>query len=112
MKDTPREDVVRAIRGTATGKTYVDPSIAGKVLRQASSRQIQPATLITSKLTDREIEVLRLIARGLSNADISDRLFLSEGTVRNHVSAILGKLGVTDRTQAAVIAIQHGLSEK
>jgi NarL family two-component system response regulator LiaR len=81
------------------------------VLRQASSRQTQPATLITSQLTDREVEVLRLIAKGLSNADIADRLFLSEGTVRNHVSAILAKLGVSDRTQAAVIAIQHGLSD-
>jgi DNA-binding NarL/FixJ family response regulator len=111
LKDTPREEVVKAIRGTVTGKTYVDPSIAGKVLRQASSHQTQPASLITSQLTEREIEVLRLIAKGLNNKDISDRLFLSEGTIRNHVSAILAKLGVSDRTQAAVIAIQHGLSE-
>ena len=109
LKDTPREELVRAVRGTVTGKTYVDPSIAGKVLDQVSSHQTQPATLITSKLTEREIEVLRLIARGLSNADIADQLFLSDGTVRNHVSAILAKLGVSDRTQAAVIAIQHGL---
>jgi DNA-binding NarL/FixJ family response regulator len=57
------------------------------------------------------VEVLRLIAKGFSNKDISDRLFLSEGTIRNHVSSILAKLGVSDRTQAAVIAIQHGLSE-
>jgi DNA-binding NarL/FixJ family response regulator len=110
LKDTSRDDVVKAIKGTVNGKTYVDPSIAGKVLRQASSHQTQPATLITSKLTERELEVLRLIAKGLSNTDIADRLFLSEGTVRNHVSAILAKLGVADRTQAAVIAIQHGLS--
>jgi len=109
LKDTPRDELIKAVRGTATGKTYVDPSVAGKVLEQVSSHQTQPATLITSKLTDREIEVLRLIAKGLSNADISDRLFLSEGTVRNHVSAIFAKLGVSDRTQAAVIAIQHGL---
>ena len=110
LKDTPRDELVKAIRGTATGRTFLDPSVAGKVLEQVSSQQTQPATLITSKLTYREIEVLRLIARGLSNKDISDRLFLSEGTVRNHVSAILAKLGVSDRTQAAVIAIQHGLS--
>jgi DNA-binding NarL/FixJ family response regulator len=109
LKDTPRDELVKAIRGTVTGKTYVDPSVAGKVLEQVSSHQTQPATLITSKLTEREIEVLRLIAKGLSNTDISGRLFLSEGTVRNHVSAILAKLGVSDRTQAAVIAIQHGL---
>jgi DNA-binding NarL/FixJ family response regulator len=111
LKDTPRDEVVKAIRGTITGKNFVDPSIAGKVLRQASSHQSHPASLITSKLTDRETEVLRLIARGLNNTDIAGCLFLSEGTVRNHVSAILAKLGVTDRTQAAVIAIQHGLSE-
>jgi DNA-binding NarL/FixJ family response regulator len=111
LKDTPRDEVIKAIRGTVTGKTYVDPSVAGKVLRQASSHQTQPASLITSQLTEREIEVLRLIAKGLNNKDISDRLFLSEGTIRNHVSAILAKLGVSDRTQAAVIAIQHGLSE-
>lgn len=110
LKDTPREELIRAIKGTVSGKTYVDPSIAGKVLEQVSSHQTQPATLITAKLTEREIEILRLIARGLSNADISERLFLSEGTVRNHVSAILAKLSVSDRTRAAVIAIQHGLA--
>jgi NarL family two-component system response regulator LiaR len=109
LKDTPRDEVIKAVKGTVSGKTYVDPSVAGKVLEQVSSHQTQPATLITSKLTEREIKVLRLIAKGLSNKDISGQLFLSEGTVRNHVSAILAKLGVSDRTQAAVIAIQHGL---
>jgi len=109
LKDTPRDELVKAVKGTSTGKTYVDPAIAGKVLEQVSSHQTQPATLVTDKLTEREIEVLRLIARGFSNADIAERLFLTEGTVRNHVSAILSKLGVSDRTQAAVIAIQHGL---
>jgi len=110
LKDTPRDDLVKAIRGTVTGRTYVDPSVAGKVLQQVSGRQTQPATLITSKLTAREVDVLRLIAKGFSNADISDQMFLSEGTVRNHVSAILTKLGVSDRTRAAVIAIQHGIT--
>jgi NarL family two-component system response regulator LiaR len=110
LKDTPRDQLIRAIRGTVTGKTYVDPSIAGKVLEQVSSHQTQQTSLITDKLTEREIEVLRLIAKGFSNAEISVKLFLSEGTVRNHVSSILGKLGVADRTQAAVIAIEHGLS--
>jgi NarL family two-component system response regulator LiaR len=111
LKDTPRDEVIKAIKGTVSGKTYIDPSVAGKVLRQASSHQTQPATNITNQLTDRETEVLRLIARGFSNKDISERLFLSEGTIRNHVSSILAKLGVSDRTQAAVIAIQHGLSD-
>ena len=111
LKDTSRDDVIKAIRGTAEGKTYVDPSVAGKVLRQASSQRTQPPSNITADLTEREVEVLRLIAKGSSNKDISERLFLSEGTIRNHVSAILAKLGVSDRTQAAVIAIQHGLGD-
>jgi len=111
LKDTPRDEVIKAIRGTAEGKTYVDPSVAGKVLRQVSSHRTQPPSNITADLTEREIEVLRLIAKGSSNKDISEQLFLSEGTIRNHVSAILAKLGVSDRTQAAVIAIQHGLGE-
>jgi DNA-binding NarL/FixJ family response regulator len=109
LKDAPRDEVLKAIRGTVAGKTYIDPSVAGKVLSQASSHRIEPTTLITDKLTDREIEVLRLLANGLGNADIADRLCLSGGTVRNHVSSILAKLDVSDRTQAAVIAIQHGL---
>lgn len=109
LKDTPREKVVEAIRGTAAGRSFVDPAVAGKLLDQVASRQSQPASLLTEKLTERETDVLRLIARGLNNPEIAGQLHLSEGTVRNHVSAILDKLGVSDRTQAAVIAIQHGL---
>ena len=109
LKDAPREGVLSAIRGTVEGKTYVDPSIAGKLLNEVSSVKKKPATLITSKLTEREVEVLTLVARGLSNGDIAKKLFLSEGTVRNHVSSIVAKLGVSDRTQAALIAVQHGL---
>lgn len=111
LKDTPREDVIKAIKGTAAGKTFVDPSVAGKLLHQVADKQGQPSSLLTAKLTEREVDVLRLIARGFSNADIAGRLHLSEGTVRNHVSAIFSKLEVADRTQAAVIAIQHGLGE-
>jgi DNA-binding NarL/FixJ family response regulator len=109
LKDTPREEVIKAVKGTVAGKSYVDPAVAGKLLGQVADRQTQPATLITDKLTEREVDVLRLLARGLTNADIAARLHLSEGTVRNHVSAIFAKLDVSDRTQAAVIAIQHGL---
>jgi NarL family two-component system response regulator LiaR len=109
LKDTPREELIKAVKGTWTGRTFIDPSVAGKVLEQVSSYQTRIATQITSKLTEREIEILQLLAKGLNNMDIAERLFLSEGTVRNHVSAVLTKLGVSDRTQAAVIAIQHGL---
>ncbi len=109
LKDTPREEVIKAVKETVAGKSFVDPAVAGKLLGQVASQQSQPATLITTKLTAREVDVLRLVARGLSNADIAARLYLSEGTVRNHVSAILAKLEVSDRTQAAVLAVQHGL---
>jgi len=109
LKDTPRADVLKAVRGTFAGKTFVDPAVAGKLVSQVASQQSQPATRITDKLTGREVEVLRLLAQGLPNAAIATRLYLSEGTVRNHVSALLAKLEVSDRTQAAVIAIQHGL---
>jgi DNA-binding NarL/FixJ family response regulator len=111
LKDTPREEVIKAVRGTVAGKTYLDPSVAGKVLHQVADKQVHPATLLTDKLTEREADVLRLVARGFTNADIAERLHLSEGTVRNHVSGIFAKLEVSDRTQAAVIAIQHGLGE-
>lgn len=109
LKDTPREKIVEAIRGTVAGRSFVDPAVAGKLLNQVASSQTQPASLLTEKLTEREMDVLRLIAKGFNNGEIANRLHLSEGTVRNHVSAILGKLGVSDRTQAALIAIQHGL---
>ena len=111
LKDTPREGVIKAVKGTVEGKAFVDPAVAGKLLGQVASQQTQPASLITTKLTKREVDVLQLLARGLTNADIAARLYLSEGTVRNHVSAILAKLQVSDRTRAAVIAIRHGLGD-
>lgn len=109
LKDTPRQKIVEAIRGTMDGKSFVDPAIAGKLLNQVASKQTQPISILADKLTERELDVLRLIAKGINNSEIANQLHLSEGTVRNHVSAILEKLGVSDRTQAAVIAIQHGL---
>lgn len=109
LKDTPREKVLDAIRGTVEGKSFVDPMVAGKLMGQVASQQEQPASLITSKLTEREEDVLGLIARGFTNPEIAKELFLSEGTVRNHVSAIFAKLDVNDRTQAAILAIKHGL---
>ena len=109
LKDTPRQKIIEAIRGTMEGKSFLDPLVAGKLMNQLSSNQKQPTSVLTEKLTDRELDVLHLIARGFTNSDIAGQLHLSEGTVRNHVSAILEKLGVSDSTQAAVIAIQHGL---
>jgi DNA-binding NarL/FixJ family response regulator len=111
LKDAPREEVLKAVRGTVAGNNYLDPAVAGKIMGEISGSKKKPSSLITGKLTPREIEVLQLLAKGLSNEDISKKLFLSEGTVRNHVSSIVDKLGVSDRTQAAILAIQHGLGE-
>lgn len=111
LKDTPREKVIEAIRGTVAGRSYVDPVIAGKVLNQVAREKAKPSKAITDMLSEREVEVLRLLARGLNNNDIASQLHLSEGTVRNHVSAIFTKLDVTDRTQAAIMAIQHGMDK-
>ena len=111
LKDTPRQEVLQAIRGTIEGKSFVDPAVAGKLLDQVSSSAAKPASLIADKLSEREQDVLRLLARGLTNTEIARQLSLSEGTVRNHISAIFAKLGVSDRTQAAIIAIQHGLDK-
>jgi DNA-binding NarL/FixJ family response regulator len=112
LKDTPRNQVVEAIRGTVEGKSYLDPNVTGKLLEQTASQQVQPSSKITDELTNREEEVLRLMARGLTNSEIAETIHLSEGTVRNHVSAIFTKLDVPDRTQAVIIAIKHGLDQE
>ena len=110
LKDTPRADLVKAIRGTVAGKTYVDPAVAGRIVEQAIDQADQPPTQITERLTEREIVVLRLLAAGNSNQEIARQLHITKGTVRNHISAIFRKLEVNDRTQAALIAIRHGLA--
>ncbi|RLC96929.1 MAG: DNA-binding response regulator [Chloroflexi bacterium] len=109
LKDTPRAGLIEAIEGTAAGKTHVDPAVAGRLFAHAAQVAAPPRTSIADDLSARELDVLRLLARGLNNADIAQRLYLSEGTVRNYVSAILSKLDLSDRTQAAVLALRHGL---
>ena len=110
LKGTPRESLIEAIKGTAQGHTHVDPAVAGKLFDQIAQGSTPPAdSTILQTLSERELEVLRLLARGLNNAEIADQLYLSQGTVRNYVSAILTKLDVTDRTQAAVLALRYGL---
>lgn len=111
LKDTPREQIVAAIRGAIAGATHVDPNVAGKLFAHiAQSASSGPAhSTLTADLSARELEILKLMATGLTNSDIADQLHLSKGTVQNYVSSILVKLDVTDRTQAAVIALKHGL---
>jgi two-component system, NarL family, response regulator LiaR len=109
LKDTPREALIAAIKDTVQGRTHVDPNVAGKLFAQIAHSPTGPDTAIVAELSEREREVLSLLAQGLTNADIAARLHLSEGTVRNYVSAVLTKLDVSDRTQAAVIALRYGL---
>jgi two-component system, NarL family, response regulator LiaR len=111
LKDTPRAGLLKAIEGTAAGQTFVDPSVAGKLFTYVANRTVATNTAIADTLSQREREVLRLVAKGLSNTEIAGQLFLSEGTVRNYVSGLFAKLGVSDRTQAAVIALRHGLAD-
>ena len=109
MKDRPRSELLSAIKGTVSGKSYIDPSVAGKVLESVATGSRKPTQEETFNLTDREREILSLLAQGLSNADIAHRLFLSEGTVRNYTSSLFAKLEVSDRTQAVIVALRCGL---
>jgi DNA-binding NarL/FixJ family response regulator len=111
LKDTPRERLMSAIKEAVAGKTPVDPDVAGKLFAHVVQQTSVPDTAIASLLSEREKEVLGLLGKGLSNKEIAERIYLSEGTVRNYVSSIFEKLGVTDRTQAAVLAIRYGLAD-
>lgn len=111
LKDASSEQIINAIKGTLSGNTHIDPAVAGKLFNLVTDSKSVPETTLTDLLSERELEVLRLIANGLPNPEIADKLFLSEGTVRNYVSSILSKLGVADRTQAAVLALRYGLAD-
>jgi len=111
LKDTPRAGLVKAIEGTCAGQTFVDPAVAGKLFTHVARSSVSSQTTLTTSLNTREQEILKLLARGMSNAEIAAQLFLSEGTVRNYVSSLFSKLNVNDRTQAAVIALRYGLAD-
>jgi DNA-binding NarL/FixJ family response regulator len=106
LKDVLKEDLVRAIRAAAAGTPTLDPRAQQHLMRQLAE---PPAPSPFADLTPRELDVLRLIARGASNKEIAATLFLSVGTVKGYVSALLPKIGVSDRTQAALFASRNGL---
>jgi DNA-binding NarL/FixJ family response regulator len=106
LKDLPAAKLAEAVRLAHAGVTQLDHTAARHVAAALSTR---PAPPPTDALTGRETEVLRLIAAGATNREIATRLFLSEGTVKNHISRILGRLGLRDRTQAAIYARDRGL---
>src|SRR6476659_5601003 len=112
LKNAPPEELIRAIRLIAAGEALLDPAVTLRVIAEFSripDRPTEPVAL--TRLTDREREVLLLVARGLSNAEIAARLFVSEATVKSHVARLLAKLMLRDRAQAIVYAYDHGLVE-
>jgi len=110
LKDDALETIVNAVRAVARGETWLSPAIARQVVARATHPHEKDApSLEPLPLTPREIEVLTLLAQGLDNAAIADRLVVTTRTIQNHVSAIYDKLGVASRTQAALIAIKHKL---
>lgn len=112
LKDVSSEKLVEAIRAAARGESFLQPSIAAKVLAEFSrlgpGAPPEPSAL-AEPLSERETEILRRVAAGESNKEIAAGLYITEGTVKNHVTNILGKLGVRDRTQAALRARELGL---
>jgi DNA-binding NarL/FixJ family response regulator len=113
LKDVPSAKLVEAIRAAARGESFLQPSVAAKVVAEFS-RLSGPKTAVPQQdliepLSERELEILGVLASGASNREIANKLFITEGTVKNHITNILGKLGVRDRTQAALKAKELGL---
>jgi len=110
LKDAPSEILFAAIRAAARGESFLQPSVTTRVLAEFTRLSDQPVASVTlvEPLSDREHEILRLIAKGSTNREIAEALFITEGTVKNHVTNILSKLDVRDRTQAALKARELG----
>ncbi len=108
LKDTPADELLAAIRKVHAGESIIQPSVATRLIAEFTRRNA-PAAPEYELLSEREIDVLRLLADGLSNREIAARLVLAEGTVKNHVSTILDKLHAANRTQAARVAREQGL---
>lgn len=108
LKDSSSDELFQAIQAVSQGKSFLDPAIAQKVINELNSPQ-EDLSPTEEPLTGREVEVLQLVAQGRSNQEIADALQISRNTVGNHISNILGKLQLANRTQAALYAIREGL---
>ena len=114
LKDVPRAQLVAAVRAVAAGDQLLSPSITRKLIEEFVRRGPRQAGIpaALANLTERELDVLRLVARGRSNGEIAKELYLSEATVKTHVGHVLQKLGLRDRVQAVVLAYKSGLIER
>ncbi len=113
LKTAEMEELVKAIRAVAAGQSALDPVVTGKVVAQFASGRSLPDVLANVKdeyegLTEREMEILRLVGKGLTNKDIGQQLYISDRTVQAHLSNIFSKLGVTSRTEAVMYAVRRG----
>lgn len=109
LKDAPAEELLTAVRVVAAGEAVLAPSITNRLIQQIKTRPIRTTEAqVLESLTDREREVLRLIAKGDTNQEIAEQLFVGETTVKTHVSHVLRKLGLRDRVQAVVVAYECG----
>jgi DNA-binding NarL/FixJ family response regulator len=111
LKDDPPEQLIAAVRTIACGEALLSPSVTRRVINQFSRLHRQPPPNAVDTLTARELDVWRLITQGLSNAEIGQQLFISDTTVKTHVTRVLQKLDLRDRAQAIVLAYQTGLFE-
>jgi len=110
LKTAPPEDLVTAVRVVARGEALLSPSVTRRVIQELARQQRHvPRSPDLDRLTQRELEVLRLVAEGLSNAEIAAKLYLSEATVKTHTSNILAKLGLRDRVQAVIFAYKQNI---
>jgi DNA-binding NarL/FixJ family response regulator len=112
LKDDPPEQLIAAVRTVAAGNALLSPSVTRSVIGHFANHRRQPAPPSLATLTSREMDVLRLIAAGLSNAEIGRELYISDTTVKTHVTRLLQKLDLRDRAQAIVMAYQCGLFER
>ena len=113
LKDTPSEDLAAAIQKVRRGEAVLGGEVTSKVIEEFGRLSKAPGAHGVDKesLSERELEVLRLVASGASNREIAKKLYITEGTVKNHISNVLRKLGLRDRTQAALYAQEHGWLE-
>ncbi|OJV65659.1 MAG: DNA-binding response regulator [Clostridiales bacterium 38-18] len=111
LKDADVSSLVKAIQKVVQGEVYIHPTLSGILVREYKRKDKNMEDVIGNNLTKREYEVIRLISKGYNNKEIAIELFISEKTVKNHVSNIFKKIKVTDRTQAALYAIKHNITK-